>query len=83
MLALYHERMTRAEERSAKRKEVVEAIVVRKDPVALVARIYNIPRRTIFGWLARYRDGGWDALKEGSRRGRPRKLSGAGDSATK
>ncbi len=68
--------MTRAEARSAKRKEVVEAIVVRNEPVALVARIYNIPRRTIFGWLARYRNGGWDALKEGSRRGRPRKLSG-------
>ncbi len=68
--------MTRAEARSAKRKEVVEAIVVRNEPVALVARIYNIPRRTIFGWLARYRNGGWDALKEGSRRGRPRKLTG-------
>lgn len=68
--------MTRAEARSAKRKEVVEAIVVRNEPVALVARIHNIPRRTIFDWLARYRNGGWDALKEGSRRGRPRKLSG-------
>ncbi len=68
--------MTRAEIRSVKRKEVVEAIVVRNEPVSLVARIYSIPRRTIFDWLARYRNGGWDALKEGSRRGRPRKLSG-------
>ncbi len=68
--------MTRAEARSAKRKEVVEATVVRNEPVGLVAWIYNIPRRTIFDWLARYRNGGWDALKEGSRRGRPRKLSG-------
>jgi len=57
--------MTRAEARSAKRKEVVEAIVVRNEPVALVVRIYNIPRRTIFDWLARYRNGGWEALLEG------------------
>ena len=68
--------MTRAEARSNKRKEVVEAIVLRNEAVALVARVYNIPRRTVFGWLARYRSGGWDGLKEGSRRGRPRKLSG-------
>jgi transposase len=38
-----------------------------------VARIFNIPQRTVFNWLARYRSGGWDGLKEGSRRGRPRK----------
>ena len=42
----------------------------------MVARVYNIARRTLFDWLARYRNGGWDALREGSRRGRPRKLSG-------
>ncbi len=69
--------MTRSEARSAKRKEVVEAIVIRGEPVAVVARVYNIALRTIFGWLARYRSGGWDGLKEGSRRGRPRKVSGA------
>lgn len=68
--------MTRAEFCSAKRREVVEAIVVRHEPVVLVARVYNIPRRTMFDWLACYRNGGWDALREGSRRGRPRKLSG-------
>jgi transposase len=68
--------MTRAQARSEKRKQVVEAIVIRNEPVGLVARVYNIPRRTVFSWLARYRNGGWDALKEGSRRGRPRKLSG-------
>ena len=38
-----------------KHKEFVEAIVVRKEPVALVARIYSIPLRTVFNWLARYR----------------------------
>jgi transposase len=68
--------MTRSEARTAKRKEVVEAIVIRGEPVALVARIYNIAARTVFAWLARYRGGGWEGLEEGARRGRPRKLSG-------
>ena len=67
--------MTRSESRSKKRKEVVEAIIIRQEPVHLVARVYNIPRRTIFDWLSRYRSGGWDALKEGHRKGRKRKLS--------
>jgi transposase len=58
------------------RKEVVEAIVIRQEPVHLVARIYNVLRRTIFDWLALYRAGGWGAFAEGRRSGRPRKLSG-------
>ncbi len=61
--------------RNQKRKEVVEAIVIRQEPVHLVRRIYNIPERTVFDWLSLYRAGGWDALKEGKRSGRPRKLS--------
>jgi transposase len=69
-------RMNRSELRYKKRKEVVEAILVRNEPVHLVARVYNVPRRTVFEWLARYRNGGWDALKEGARQGRPRKLTG-------
>jgi len=66
--------MKRAEIRSNRRKEVVE-IIVREEPVHLVAKIYNIPERTIFDWLSRYRSGGWDGLKEGSRTGRSRKVS--------
>jgi transposase len=62
--------------REEKRKAVVEAIVIRQEPVHLVRRIYNIPERTIFDWLSLYRAGGWDALKECKRSGRPRKLSG-------
>ena len=50
--------MTKSEQRIKKRKEVVEAIVVRQEPVHLVARIYKIPQRTIFDWLARYKRGG-------------------------
>ena len=49
---------------------------MRREPVHLVARVYDIPQRTIFDWLSLYRSGGWDALKEGRRSGRPRKLSG-------
>lgn len=67
--------MNRAEARSHKRKEVVEAIIIREEPVHLVARVYNLPQRTLFDWLSRYRSGGWDALKEGARTGRKRKLS--------
>jgi transposase len=59
----------------SKEKEVVEAIVIRQEPVHLVARIYQIPQRTVFDWLSLYRFGGWDALMEGHRSGRPRKVS--------
>ena len=65
----------RIELRNQKRKEVVEAIIIRHEPVHLVRRIYNIPSRTVFDWLSRYRAGGWHALNEGARSGRPRKLS--------
>jgi transposase len=57
-----------------KRKNAVEA-VQRGEPVSLVARTHHVPLRTIFGWLARYRQGGWHALQEGRRTGRPRKVS--------
>jgi transposase len=67
--------MNRSEARSNKRKEAVEAIIIQEEPVHLVARIYNVPQRTIFDWLSRYRAGGWGSLKEGARAGRKRKLS--------
>ena len=57
-----------------KRKNALEA-VHRGEPVSLVARTHHVPLRTIFGWLARYRQGGWHALQEGRRSGRPRKVS--------
>lgn len=68
--------MDKAERRSQKRKEVVEAVIVRKQPIALVGRVFNIPLRTVFEWLARYRQGGWQALVEKSRQGRPKKVTG-------
>lgn len=67
---------TTAEQRNQKRKEVVEAIVIRQEPAYLVSRVFNIPERTLFTWLALYRSGGWDAIKEGKRSGRPKKLNG-------
>lgn len=57
-----------------KRKNAVEA-VQRGEPVSVVARTHHVPLRTIFGWLARYRQGGWHALREGQRSGRPRKVN--------
>jgi len=69
--------MKPSEIRSNKRKEVVEAIIIREEPIHLVSRIYNIPQRTLFDWLSRYRNGGWDALNEGARSGRKRKISAA------
>jgi transposase len=66
---------TKSKSREERRKAAVEAIVIRHEPVHLVRRIFKIPERTIFDWLSLYRAGGWDALKEGKRSGRPRKLS--------
>lgn len=59
-----------------KRRQVVEAIQ-RGESVAVVARVFDVAQRTIFDWLAWYRQGGWNGLKEGPRSGRPRKVSGA------
>lgn len=65
--------MTRSEKRYQKRVEVVEAIQRGEEP-AVVARVHNIPLRTVYDWLARYRQGGWHSLREGKRSGRPRKV---------
>lgn len=62
------------ERRYEKRRAVVEA-VQRGDSVAVVARVFGVAARSIFDWLAWYRQGGWHALKEGRRSGRPRKVS--------
>ena len=75
-MAWYNITMNRADIRSQKRKEVVEAVTLRKEPVEVVARVYNIPLRTVFDWLARYRQGGWHALIEKNRQGRPKKITG-------
>lgn len=64
-----------ADSRYEKRKDVVAA-VLSGERVVLVARLYRIPQRTVFDWLAKYRQGGWDNLRTNQRSGRPRKVSG-------
>jgi transposase len=41
-----------------------------------VADTFGVSRAAVFGWLARYRAGGWDALNARRRGGRPPKLKG-------
>jgi transposase len=41
-----------------------------------VAEAMGVSRAAVFGWLAMYRAGGWDALNARKRGGRPRKLNG-------
>jgi len=41
---------------------------------AMVARILGVGVSTVFGWLAKYRAGGWDALRAHRRGGRRPKL---------
>lgn len=60
--------------REQKRIDAVRA-VMNEEPVDVVARVFKVPQRTIFFWLAKYRQGGWDNLKEGARSGRPRKVT--------
>jgi len=42
-----------------------------------VIKALGFARACIYNWLARYRAGGWHALKTGSRSGRPKKLTGS------
>lgn len=47
------------------------------EPPAAVASVLGVAVSTVFGWLAIYRSGGWDALNAGRRGGRPPKLDAA------
>jgi len=42
----------------------------------MVIKTLGFARACIYNWLARYRSGGWHALKTGASTGRPKKLSG-------
>ena len=61
--------------RYEKRRRAVEAVRA-GEPIGVVCRVLKIPRRTLFSWLERYRHGGYDALREGRRSGRGRKVDG-------
>lgn len=57
------------------RIRAVKAVQSGKSPED-VAVIYHVHRTTLYGWLAKYRNGGWSTLKAKAIPGRPPKLSG-------
>jgi len=61
------------EARQEKRRVAIDA-VREGATVESVARLLRVSLRTVFHWLARYRSGGYHALGEGRRSGRPRKV---------
>jgi transposase len=57
------------------RQRAVSAILAGKSPKE-VAEAMCVGRSTVFGWIALYNRGGWDALAAKKRGGRPPKLTG-------
>jgi len=57
------------------RKRAVRSIHGGQRP-EIVAQALGIARATMYGWLSRYRNGGWDSLDARKRGGRPFKLDG-------
>jgi len=57
------------------RKQAVAAVQRGESP-ELVARVMGFSRAAIYGWLALYRQGGWEQLDARKRGGRPPKLDG-------
>ena len=60
---------------TALRKRAVQSVQDGQSPET-VATALGIHRGTMYGWLARYRQGGWDHLEARKRGGRPSKLDG-------
>ena len=59
----------------AMRERAVRSVQNGESP-EVVARVIGVNRSAIYGWLARYRRGGWGALKAKPLFGRPAKLDG-------
>jgi transposase len=57
------------------RKRAVRSVQDGQSP-EIVAKALGIGRATIYGWLSRYRHGGWGCLDARKRGGRPPKLDG-------
>jgi transposase len=57
------------------RIRAVERVQAGESP-EVVIKTLGFSRACIYNWLARYRSGGWHALRTGKRSGRPKKISG-------
>ena len=57
------------------RIRAVQRVQAGESPETVIETL-GFARACIYNWLARYRAGGWQALKTGSRSGRPNKLTG-------
>ena len=57
------------------RIRVVKRVQDGESPEVL-AKVLDLDRSTVYGWLARYRQGGWNGLKAKPLAGRPPKLNG-------
>lgn len=68
--------LKRVELRYQKRVDAVGSVQRGEEP-KVVARVMGVPLNTLYDWLARYRSGGWHALRDEHRSGRPRKVSGS------
>jgi transposase len=64
---LDHRMLTELRQRAVARVQAGESPEV-------VARVFGVSRQAMYGWLARYRQGGWHALDARKRGGRPPKL---------
>ena len=57
------------------RIRAVKRVQQGQSPEKVIATL-GFSRACIYNWIARYRAGGWDALRSGKHTGRPKKLSG-------
>jgi len=75
--------MKNTDARKLKRDQLTElrrrgvAAVQEGETPAMVAKVLGVGVSTVFGWLAKYRSGGWDALRAHRRGGRRPKLDAA------
>lgn len=56
------------------RMRAIERVQAGESPEAVVKTL-GFARACIYNWLARYRSGGWHALRTGQRTGRPKKIT--------
>ena len=57
------------------RVRAVQRVQAGESPETVI-KTMGFARACIYNWLARYRAGGWHALRTGQRSGRPKKLNG-------